>query len=65
MDLRDSLTVAAAGMKVQGTRIKVIAENMANSDSTAANPPSISGSGTTVSPGAGQTLRAKMAPARR
>jgi flagellar basal-body rod protein FlgC len=38
MDLRDSLTVAAAGMKVQGTRIKVIAENMANSDSTAATP---------------------------
>jgi len=38
MDLRDSLTVAAAGMKVQGTRIKVIAENMANSDSTAETP---------------------------
>jgi len=38
MDLRDSLTLAAAGMKVQGTRIKVIAENMANSDSTAETP---------------------------
>ena len=38
MDLRDSLTVAAAGMKVQGTRLKVIAENMANSDSTAETP---------------------------
>jgi len=38
MDLRDSLTVAAAGMKVQGSRIKVIAENMANSDSTAETP---------------------------
>ena len=38
MDLRDSLTVAAAGMKVQGTRIKVIAENMANSNSTAETP---------------------------
>jgi flagellar basal-body rod protein FlgC len=38
MDLRDSLTVAAAGMKVQGARIKVIAENMANSDSTAETP---------------------------
>jgi flagellar basal-body rod protein FlgC len=38
MDLRDSLTVAAAGMKVHGARIKVIAENMANSDSTAETP---------------------------
>src|SRR3954469_14702767 len=38
MDLRDSLNAAAAGMKVQGARIKVIAENMANSDSTAETP---------------------------
>jgi flagellar basal-body rod protein FlgC len=38
MDLRDSLSVATAGMKVQGARIKVIAENMANADSTAETP---------------------------
>jgi flagellar basal-body rod protein FlgC len=38
MDLRDSLNVAAAGMKVQGARIKVIAENMANANSTAETP---------------------------
>jgi len=38
MDLRDSLNAAAAGMKVQGARIKVIAENMANADSTGETP---------------------------
>jgi flagellar basal-body rod protein FlgC len=38
MDLRDSLIAATAGMKVQGARIKVIAENMANADSTAETP---------------------------
>jgi flagellar basal-body rod protein FlgC len=38
MDLRDSLIAATAGMKVQGARIKVIAENMANADSAAETP---------------------------
>ena len=38
MDLADSLQISAAGMKAQGTRIKVIAENVANADSTAQTP---------------------------
>jgi flagellar basal-body rod protein FlgC len=33
MDLMDSLAISAAGMRVQGERLRVIAENMANVDS--------------------------------
>jgi flagellar basal-body rod protein FlgC len=38
MDLYKTLSVSAAGMKVQGTRLRVIAENIANSESTAEAP---------------------------
>jgi flagellar basal-body rod protein FlgC len=38
MDLYKAMTVSAAGMKAQGTRLKVIAENLANSDTTAETP---------------------------
>lgn len=37
-DLSKSMNIAAAGMRVQGTRIRVVAENMANANSTAATP---------------------------
>jgi len=33
MDLSKSIKISAAGMKVQGVRLKVIAENIANADS--------------------------------
>ena len=36
--LRASLFVAGAGMKAQGTRLRVISENVANADSTAKEP---------------------------
>jgi len=36
MDLMRAGKISAAGMKVQGTRLKVIAENIANADSMAA-----------------------------
>lgn len=36
MDLVDSLHISAAGMRVQGVRLRVVAENMANADSVAA-----------------------------
>ncbi len=35
MDLMQSLMVSAAGMKVQGERLRVVAENLANADSVA------------------------------
>ena len=38
MDLKDSVTISAAALKAQGTRVRVIAENVANSDSTAITP---------------------------
>lgn len=38
MDLRDAMHVAAAGMKVQGTRMRLVAQNLANADSTALKP---------------------------
>jgi|TARA_R110002072_G_scaffold727_4_gene5282 flagellar basal-body rod protein FlgC len=38
MDIYKSLDVSAAGMKVQGTRLRVVAENLANKDSTATKP---------------------------
>lgn len=38
MDLKNAMGVAAAGMKAQGTRLKTIAENMANVNTTAETP---------------------------
>ncbi len=38
MDLNESLMVAAAGMRVQGERLRVISENLANADSVAEKP---------------------------
>ncbi len=38
MDLMKSMSISAAGMKVQGTRIRTLAENVANAESTAQVP---------------------------
>ena len=38
MDLSKSMKISAAGMKAQGLRLRVIAENIANADSTAESP---------------------------
>ena len=38
MDLVKALNVSASGLKAQGTRLRVIAENIANADSTAQRP---------------------------
>lgn len=38
MDISDSLFIAAAGMKAQSDRLRVVAENIANQDSTAQTP---------------------------
>ncbi len=38
MDLYKSMAVSASGMKAQGTRLKVISENLANANSTAETP---------------------------
>lgn len=38
MDLFKSMMVSASGMKAQATRMKVIAENLANASSTAKQP---------------------------
>lgn len=38
MDLMQSLMISAAGMKVQGERLRVVAENLANADSVAEQP---------------------------
>jgi flagellar basal-body rod protein FlgC len=38
MDLLQSMKVAAAGMRVQGVRLKVISENIANADSMSVVP---------------------------
>lgn len=38
MDLFRSMMISASGMKAQGTRMRVISENIANADSTGANP---------------------------
>lgn len=37
-DLLKSLNISASGMKAQGTRLRVISENVANADSTALTP---------------------------
>ena len=38
MDLCSAMTIAAAGMKVQSARLRVTAENLANTESTARVP---------------------------
>jgi flagellar basal-body rod protein FlgC len=38
MNLNDSLKISAAGLKVQGARLRVIAENLANADSVTEAP---------------------------
>lgn len=38
MDLSDALQLSAAGMKVQGARLRIVAQNLANADSTALSP---------------------------
>lgn len=38
MDLRNAMRVAAAGMRVQGTRMRLVAQNLANAESTALQP---------------------------
>ncbi|MGQ0662784.1 MAG: flagellar basal body rod protein FlgC [Pseudomonadota bacterium] len=38
MDVAKSLLVSASGMQAQGTRLRVIAENLANADSMATTP---------------------------
>lgn len=38
MDLMKSLQISASGMRAQGTRLRVIAENLANAQSTAQVP---------------------------
>ena len=38
MDLNKALTVSAAGMDVQTMRLRVIAENLANQDTTGSSP---------------------------
>lgn len=38
MDLMESLMISAAGMRAQGQRLRVVAENMANADSVSEVP---------------------------
>ena len=38
MDLTKALTISARGMEVQTTRLRTIAENLANQDTTASTP---------------------------
>ncbi len=38
MELENSLTVAASGMRVQASRLRVVAENLANAQATASEP---------------------------
>ena len=38
MELSDTLLVSAAGMKAQGERLRAVAENIANADSTGTTP---------------------------
>lgn len=37
-DLKSTMFIAGSGMRAQGTRIRVISENLANQDSTAQTP---------------------------
>ena len=38
MDLTKALSISASGMDAQGTRLRVIAENLANQDTTGSTP---------------------------
>jgi flagellar basal-body rod protein FlgC len=38
MDMESALRISAAGMQAQATRLRVVAENLANKDSTAETP---------------------------
>lgn len=38
MDISKALSISARGMDVQGTRLRVIAENLANQDTTGSTP---------------------------
>ncbi len=38
MQISDSLAIASSGMKAQGDRLRVVAENIANADSTGKTP---------------------------
>ncbi|HEY4252069.1 MAG TPA: flagellar basal body rod protein FlgC [Roseomonas sp.] len=38
MDIESALRISAAGMQAQATRLRVVAENLANHDSTAQTP---------------------------
>lgn len=38
MDLKNAIALSAFGMKAQGSRLRVIAENLANANSTAQSP---------------------------
>jgi flagellar basal-body rod protein FlgC len=38
MELLDSMSIAGAGMKAQSDRLRVVSENLANSNSTATKP---------------------------
>ncbi|MEO1089028.1 MAG: flagellar basal body rod protein FlgC [Pseudomonadota bacterium] len=38
MKLEDAVAIASAGMKVQGVRVRLASENLANASSTAAEP---------------------------
>ena len=38
MDLKNVMAISASGMKAQGVRLKVIAENLANANTTAETP---------------------------
>jgi len=38
LDLKDALSISASGMKAQGTRLRVISENLANASSTSQTP---------------------------
>lgn len=38
MDLKNALQISASGMRAEGTRLRVISENIANADSTAQTP---------------------------
>ncbi|MGI9510047.1 MAG: flagellar basal body rod protein FlgC [Geminicoccaceae bacterium] len=38
MDLQDAMSVSASGMKVQGTRLRLVAQNLANANSAGLAP---------------------------